>query len=119
MNRIEKGKKGLSTFGIILIVLAVLTFALGVLGIVFGALNLKIGLIIAGVLGVLLCGFFIVYGVIFVWTSRALVATNGSIAEDNLGIGTVNQEKCQKCGMPLDPETKQCPNHKDEEKEVE
>lgn len=114
MNKIEKGKKGLSALGIILIVLSVVFGVLGVLGIVFGAKNTNVLLIVLGVLGVLLCGFAIAYGVTFAWTASALVATKGSIAEDNLGIGTVNQEKCQKCGMPLDPQTHECPNHKNE-----
>lgn len=114
MNRIEKGKKGLSTFGIVLVVLSVIIGVLGILGIVFGAIKTNILLIVFGVVGVVLCGFAIAYGVMFVWTASALVATQGSIAEDNLGIGTVNQEKCQKCGMPLDPQTHECPNHKNE-----
>lgn len=114
MNRIEKGKKGLSAFGIVLIVLAVVFGVLGVLGIVFGAKNTNVALIVVGVLGVLLSAFAIVYGVVFAWTASALVATKGSIAEDNLGMGTVNLEKCQKCGMPLDPQTHECPNHKSE-----
>lgn len=114
MNRIEKGKKGLSAFGIVLIVLAVVFGVLGVLGIVFGAIKPNVLLIVFGAIGVVLSGVAIVYGVIFAWTSSALVATKGSIAEDNLGMGTVNLEKCQKCGMPLDPQTHECPNHKSE-----
>ena len=41
MNKIERGKKGLSVFGIVLIVLAVTFGVLGVLGIVFGALKIN------------------------------------------------------------------------------
>lgn len=114
MNRIEKGKKGLSVFGIVLIALAVTFGVLGVLGIVFGSIKTNIPLIVGGIVGIVLCAFCVIYGVMFVWTASALVATNGSVAEDNLGMGTVNQEKCQKCGMPLDPETHECPNHKNE-----
>ena len=111
MNKIEKGKRGLSAFGIVLIVLAVIFGVLGVLGVVFGSLKINVWLIVGGVIGLILSAFAIIYGVTFAWTASALVATKGNIAEDNLGIGTVNQEKCQKCGMPLDPETHKCPNH--------
>ena len=114
MNKIEKGKRGLSVFGIVLIVLAVTFGVLGVLGVVFGALKINVPLIVGGVVGLILSAFCIIYGITFVWTSSALVATKGSIAEENLGMGTINQEKCQKCGMPLDPETRECPNHKAE-----
>lgn len=114
MNRIEKGKKGLSAFGITLIVLAVVFGVLGVLGIVFGATKSNALLIVFGSLGVLLSLVSIFVGVTFAWTATALVATKGNIAEDNLGMGTVNQEKCPKCGMPLDPQTHECPNHKSE-----
>lgn len=114
MNNIEKGKKELSAFGIVLIVLAIVFGVLGVLGVVFGAIKVNVLLIVFGSIGVVLSGIAVVYGVIFVWTSSALVATKGNIAEDNLGMGTTNQEKCQKCGMPLDPQTHECPNHKSE-----
>lgn len=114
MNKIEKGKKGLSVFGIVLIVLAVTFGVLGVLGVVFGALKINVPFIVGGVVGLILSAFCIIYGITFVWTASALVATKGSIAEENLGVGTINQEKCQKCGMSLDPETHECPNHKAE-----
>ena len=112
MNKIEKGKKGLSVFGIVLIVLAVIFGVLGVLGVVFGAIKINTWLIVGGVAGLVISGFAIIYGITFAWTASALVATHGSVAEENLGIGTINQEKCQKCGMPLDPATHECPNHK-------
>ena len=60
MNKIEKGKRGVSVFGIVLIVLAVTFGVLGVLGVVFGALKINVPLIVGGVVGLILSAFCIV-----------------------------------------------------------
>ena len=49
------------------------------------------------VIGVVGLGF----GVNFTWVASALVATKGSVAEDNLGKGTVNMNKCSNCGAEI------------------
>lgn len=100
MNMIEKRKGQLKGFGIILLILSALALAGGVVMIVLGGANgwLIIGGVILAVLGI--AG--LVIGVIFTWTACAVKATHGSIAEDNLAIGTVNMHKCENCGAAVE-----------------
>ncbi len=100
MNRIEKGKSQLKTFGIICLALGVILSVVGVVLIltcaISGSLNvvkLVVGIILL-IIGIAGLGF----GVNFTWVASALVATKGNIAEDNLGKGTVNMNKCTNCG---------------------
>ena len=56
------------------------------------------------IIGIVLCFGGIagaVIGIIFTWTANAVKATNGSIAEENLGKGTVNMHKCSNCGKEI------------------
>lgn len=103
MNRIEKGKSQLSSLGILCLALGVI---LSVIGVVLaltckisGSLNivkLVVGIVIL-LLGIVGLGF----GVSFTWVSKSLIATKGSVAEDNLGVGTVNMHKCTNCGAEV------------------
>lgn len=103
MNRIEKGKSRLSSLGILCLALGVI---LSVIGVVLaltckisGSLNivkLIIGIIVL-ILGIIGLGF----GVNFTWVANSLTATKGSVAEDNLGKGTVNMNKCTNCGTEV------------------
>ena len=102
MNIIEKRKGQLKGFGLIILVVSALALLGGIIMAVLSAgdkinvLLLVFGIILAclGVAGV-------VCGVVFTWVSGAVKATNGSIAEDNLGIGTVNMHKCSNCGVEI------------------
>ncbi len=110
MNIIEKRKGQLKMLGIMIIILSSL-MAIG--GIVMVSLcgisgKLNIALLVVGILlifmGLVLLGFGIVFG----WVSSAVKATKGSIAQDNLGKGTVNMHKCENCGAEVEAGTKIC-----------
>ena len=113
MNKIERGKRQLSGFGIALIVLSVAFFVLGLAGIIIGA-SLKGGLIVLIVLGllfILLSLACVVYGIVFVWLKSALVATKGNLKEDNsIAKTTLGVKKCNKCGTELKAEETACSN---------
>ena len=110
MNKIQKGKAGLLSLGIILIITGIICGVFAVICTTNGAINNQWWLyIIAAVLYVLALAGLIV-GITFTWTASALKATKGSIAEDNLGIGTVNMTKCTKCGNPVNPNDNSCGN---------
>lgn len=110
MNRIEKGKSQLSSLGIVCLALGVI---LSVIGVVLaltckisGSLNivkLVVGIVLL-VIGIVGLGF----GVNFTWVASALKATKGSIAEDNLGKGTVNMNKCSNCGAEVKKDGELC-----------
>lgn len=117
MNSIEKQKRALTIFGLVLLILAVVAFVGAVLLVVFGSINLSKATYVAGGLelgfGILLLfGSVIglVYGITLTWTSSYLKAVNGSIAEDNLSKGTVNMIKCPNCGNEITSKDKACPN---------
>lgn len=113
MNKIERGKRQLSGFGIALIILSISFFLMGIAGIIAGAV-LKSGylvLIVLGVLFVVLSLACVVYGIIFVWLKTALVATKGNLKEDNsIATKTLGVKKCSKCGRELKKEDTVCEN---------
>lgn len=113
MNKIERGKRQLSGFGIALIVLAISFFVMGLAGIIVGAV-LKHGylvLIILGILFIILSLACVVYGIIFVWLKSALVATKGNLKEDNsIATKTLGVKKCSKCGTEIKGENNICEN---------
>ena len=113
MNKIERGKRQLSGFGIALIVLAISFFVMGLGGIIVGA-GLKHGylvLIVLGILFIILSLACVVYGIIFVWLKSALVATKGNLKEDNsIATKTLGVKKCNKCGRELKKEDTVCEN---------
>ncbi|MBO5394454.1 MAG: hypothetical protein J6A28_00925 [Clostridia bacterium] len=106
MNIIEKRKGQLKGFGIILLFIGVAALVGGILMIALGSSNpwMIIGGIIVGVLG--LAG--VIVGIIFTWVSSAVKATHGSIAEENLAIGTVNIHKCENCGAQVEEGVQIC-----------
>lgn len=113
MNKIERGKRQLSGFGIALIILSISFFLMGIAGIIAGAV-LKSGylvLIVLGVLFVVLSLACVVYGIIFVWLKTALVATKGNLKEDNsIATKTLGVKKCSKCGREIKNESNVCEN---------
>lgn len=100
MNIIEKRKSQLKILGMVGLAISSIALIAGILltalsnsntlMIVFGIL-----LIVAGVIGA-------IASVVFVWMASAVKATKGSIAEENLGIGTVNMIKCKNCGVEVE-----------------
>lgn len=113
MNKIERGKRSLSGFGIALIVIAISLFIFGIAGIIAGALikGTAIVLVVLGILFIILSLACIVYGIIFVWTASAMVATKGNLKETNsLAKNTLGVKKCNKCGTELPSDSNICEN---------
>lgn len=117
MNKIEKGKVGLLVIGIITLVLALAGVGCGIWLTVASAKGISVaataGNIIGLVCGIILIvvGFVLLYvGIHLTWVASVLKATKGSIADDNLGKGTINMIKCPKCGSEVSPEDKVCGN---------
>lgn len=114
MNKLVKGKKTLVGISIALIGLCLLLVAGSIGLIVWGASIVKSSVALGVVLiivGVLLSIMFlggVVYSFIFYFTGKSLVALTGSVAEDNLGIGTVNMNKCNNCGTKIENNEKFC-----------
>ena len=109
-NIIEKRKGQLQFIGAIVLAVGVILAVTGIILFVtsksgndFNFVKLAFGIIltILGIAG-------IVCGVVFSWTGSAVKATNGSIAEDNLGKGTVNMNKCENCGAEVEKGIKIC-----------
>lgn len=106
MNKIERNKKILIGVSIGVIVLSLIFIAVGIMLIVFGGNGLastdsRAGAVLKLVFGILMLLLGLVgsgFGIMFAWTGGYLKATHGSIAEDNLGKGTVGMKKCQVCG---------------------
>ncbi|MBQ9795917.1 MAG: hypothetical protein IJW36_03055 [Clostridia bacterium] len=103
-NLIEKRKSQLQFVGVVILALGVILAVTGVvllltcgIGKDLSVLKLVFGIIllVVGIAGLAI-------GVIFSWTGKAVVATKGSIAEDNLGKGTVNMNKCENCGAEIE-----------------
>lgn len=119
MNKNEKQKTILIVAAIIIILLGVAALIGGIVMMVSNANQLaktdeKLALnIIMIILGALL-GIFGLFGLSFgfYWAivGGAVKATNGSIAETNLGVGTVNGNKCPKCGCTNTPDAIKCGN---------
>lgn len=105
MNIIEKRKGQLKGLGLITLILGALMLVGGVLMLCLGS---GAGMIIGGILLAVLGLVAVVGGIVFTWVSNAVVATHGSIAEGNLGKGTVNMHKCENCGAEVDEGVKIC-----------
>jgi len=109
MNRIELGKKQLIWLSIIIMVVGAGIIVGGIFLVISGANGIDaleaVASIVLKILGgaFLICGGLIILsiGIVMVWTGGVLKATKGSIAEDNLGKGTVNMLKCPKCGCEI------------------
>lgn len=103
-NIIEKRKSQLNFIGVIVLALSVILTVAGVvltltcgLGEDLSVVKLVFGiiLIVIGIAGIAL-------GIILTWMASSVKATNGSIAEDNLGKGTANMHKCENCGAEVE-----------------
>lgn len=111
MNKIQKGKTALVAFGIIGIVLGLVSLIVGIILVstCSGESGLDVLKLVFGILLILLFFPIVIFGVYFTWMGGALKATNGSVVEDNLGKGTMNKALCNNCGCELHGE-KCCPN---------
>lgn len=114
MNKLIKGKKSLIAVSIAIMILSVLLAGGAIALIVHGAnmiaTNVATGvvLIIVGALATILFLGGAVFGAVVFFTGRAIVATSGSIAEDQSLKGTVNMIKCSNCGSPVEKDEKFC-----------
>lgn len=104
MNIIEKRKGQLKLIGIVILILGIVLTVAGVvllcnsgIGSDLDTMKLVFGIVLI-ILGVSGLGL----GVFFTWMAGSVVATKGSIAEDNLGKGTVNMNKCENCGAEVE-----------------
>ena len=104
MNIIERRKSQFKFISAIILAIGVILAVTGIvltvtsgIGKNLSALKLVFGIIFI-ILGVAGIGF----GVAFSWIASSVKATKGSIAEDNLGKGTVNMHKCQNCGAEVE-----------------
>lgn len=115
-NRIEKGRSMLKGLGLIVALLGLVFLGIGIFMIVNGASNLsskEAGKIVEFVFGIIFTiagSIGTVLGIYFVLIGKAIVATHGSIAEDNLGKGTINMTKCNNCGTEIQGNEQFCPN---------
>ena len=110
MNVIEKRKSQLKmisiiglVIGLILSVVGVILLATSGIGKDLSVIKLVFGIILI-ILGVAGLGL----GIYLIWIAGALIATKGSVAEDNLGKGTVNMNKCENCGAEVEAGVKIC-----------
>lgn len=98
MNIIEKRKSQLNFIGILTIAISVILAVVGIILICnSGVLKLVFGIILM-VIGFIGIGL----GIFFSIMASSIKAIKGSIAEDNLGKGTVNMNKCQNCGAEVE-----------------
>lgn len=108
-NLIEKRKGQLTAIGAIAIALGVILAVVGlVLTLTSFEGNLSVVKLIIGLILLVLGLAGLVLGVYLSWIASAVKATHGSIAEDNLGIGTVNMNKCENCGAQVEAGVKIC-----------
>ena len=116
MNKIEKGKKALIGLSIGIIILSLVFQGVGIMLTVFGGRGLSssskavaIVELVFGIIMIIIGLFGVMFGITFTWTGGALKALHGSVAEDNLGKGTVNMKKCAICGTEISGDEKFCP----------
>ncbi|MCR5422146.1 MAG: hypothetical protein K6E74_00705 [Bacilli bacterium] len=113
-NKIEKQKRVLLGFGILVLVLALGAIVGGI--VLLATMANKEGAALAlhiafGILLILGSLFLIVVGVRIVWIGGALKATHGSISEENLAKEKSPTTKvCPKCGCTNTVDATECTN---------
>ena len=115
MNKIEKGKSQLKSLGTICLALGVILSVVGVVLMLTCAISgsLNVAKLIVGIILFILGVAGLAVGVNFTWVSSALKATKGNLAEENLGKGTVNMNKCKNCGAEVKKGEDICENCKE------
>ena len=110
MNTIEKRKTQLKIIGAIILALSVILAVVGVVLTLTSGIgkDLNVVKLIVGIVLLVLGIAGISLGVALSWIAAAVKATQGSIAEENLGKGTVNMNKCENCGAEVEAGVKIC-----------
>ena len=110
MNIIEKRKSQLKFLGITILVMGIILSVAGIVLICNSGIgkNLDILKLVFGILLTLMGFGGLGIGIFFIIMSRSVQATRGSMAEDNLGKGTVNMNKCENCGAEVELGQKIC-----------
>ena len=113
MNKIERQKSQLIAISTIIIIVSAIVMLVGIAMVVLGAIGEssighKVRMVLFGSVFTLIGMAGIAFGIVYLVTGRSLSATKGSIADGNLGHGTVNMTKCAKCGNKINPEDKFC-----------
>lgn len=110
MNIIEKRKGQLKFVGILVLALSVILAVTGVVLILTSGIgeDLSVVKLVFGIILTVLGVAGLAVGIIFSCVAGAVKATHGSIAEDNLGKGTVNMNKCENCGAEVEVGKKIC-----------
>ena len=110
MNMIEKRKSQLKYFGALILALGVILAVVGIILIVTSGIgkDLSVAKLIVGIILAILGILGLVFGISFSWISSSLIATKGSVAEENLAKGTVNMNKCKNCGAQVEAGVEIC-----------
>lgn len=106
MNKIEKNKLALQILSIIFLVSSILILILGI-SMLVGSLageGVKVVPMVFGIIFILFSVPIFILGFYGIFVGISLKATKGSVAQENLGKGTVNATLCQKCGTKLNGE---------------
>ena len=104
MNIIEKRKNQLKFIGAIILALGVILAVTGVVLILTSGIgkDLSVAKLVVGIVLLVLGVAGLALGVSLSWIASSVKATNGSIAEGNLGKGTANMNKCENCGAEVE-----------------
>lgn len=110
MNIIEKRKSQLTTIAIVMLALCAILTIVGIALTISACSGNSVNTVkvVIGIILLVLGGVGVLFGVALLWISSAVKATHGSIAEENLGKGTVNMNKCENCGAEVEPGVKLC-----------
>lgn len=110
MNIIEKRKSQLKFIGAIILALGVIVAVTGVILTVTSGIGKDLSIIklVFGIIFIVVGVAGLALGIALSWIASAVKATNGSIAEENLGKGTVNMHKCENCGAEVEEGVKIC-----------
>lgn len=115
-KEMKYGKKELTIVSVIVMILSFALAVGGILLVIFGAINHSeawaiIWRVILGVIMFVLGGIFVGIGVtMFAVTRSMLNIQEGNVADGNRAKGTVNVNKCPKCGTKLADGSKFCKN---------
>lgn len=115
-REMKYGKKELTIVSIVLMVLSLALAVGGVLLVIFGAIKQIeawqiIWRVILGVVMFIVGGIFLGIGITMFAVTRSMINTNeGNVADGNRAMGTLNVNKCPKCGAKLADDAKFCKN---------
>ena len=108
MNKIQKGKRSLITFGVVILILTAICIVGAILctiaaGTRWWLIAISAVLYVIGIFGLII-------GITFVWTGASLKATTGNLREGNIALeGGTNATLCPNCGAVISVDDKFCP----------